>query len=177
MQLDFGQPLSAVIQHAYVVADIERSMFDFAERLGVGPWFRRGPFTPPAGRYRGEPTSPTFSVARAFSGHAMLELIEQHDDAPSVYHEGDGPRRYGFHHWAKMTRDFDGDVARYAERGYEEAFYDVLPSGSRVIYVDATADLPGMIELVEHTAAQERVYTDIYEAAIGWDGIDPVRTG
>ena len=59
--------------------------------------------------------------------------------------------------------------------GYVEAFYDELPSGSRVAYMDATRDLPGMIELIEHTDAQERVYTEIYEAAIGWDGHDPVR--
>lgn len=173
--LAFGQPLSAVAQFAYVVADIERSMTDFAVRLGVGPWFLRSRFQPPRGRYRGRPTSPTFSLARAFAGHAMLELIEQHDDSPSVYHEGPGPRCYGFHHWGVLTGSFDEDVARYLAAGYEEAFSDELPSGSRVAYMDATSDLPGMIELIEHTDAQERVYTEIYEAAIGWDGGDPVR--
>jgi hypothetical protein len=34
-----------------------------------------------------------------------------------------------------------------------------------------------MIELVEHTDAQERVYTTIYEAAIDWDGRNPIREG
>jgi hypothetical protein len=173
--LAFGQPLGAVTQFAYVVADIEHSMADFAERLGVGPWFLRSRFRPPQGRYRGQPTTPTFSLARAFAGHAMIELIEQHDDTPSVYHEGPGPRSYGFHHWGVLTGSFDEDVARYLATGYEEAFYDELPSGSRVAYMDASRDLPGMIELIEHTDAQERVYTEIYEAAIGWDGHDPVR--
>ena len=32
-----------------------------------------------------------------------------------------------------------------------------------------------MIELVEHTDAQERVYTEMYRAAVGWDGNDPLR--
>jgi hypothetical protein len=173
--LDFGQPLGTIVQYAYVVEDIESEMLRYTERLRVGPWFLRGPFTPPEGRYRGEPTAPTFSIARGFAGHAMVELIEQHDDSPSVYHEGPGPRRYGFHHWAMLTKTFDDDVARYAALGYPEAFSDRLPSGSRVIYVDATRDLPGMIELVEHTDAQERVYTSMYRAAIGWDGGDPIR--
>jgi hypothetical protein len=105
----------------------------------------------------------------------MLELIEQHDDSPSVYHEGPGSRRYGFHHWGVMTGSFDADVARYVSLGYKEAFYDELPSGSRVAYMDSTRDLPGMIELIEHTEAQERVYAEIYEAAVAWDGSDPVR--
>jgi hypothetical protein len=32
-----------------------------------------------------------------------------------------------------------------------------------------------MIELVEHTAGQERVYTQIQRASVAWDGRDPVR--
>jgi Glyoxalase/Bleomycin resistance protein/Dioxygenase superfamily len=175
VQLDWGQPLGTIAQFAYVVDDIEREMLHYADRLRVGPWFVRGPFVPPEGRHRGRPTTPTFTVARAFAGHAMVELIQQHDDGPSVYHEGPGERRYGFHHWAMLTETFDEDVARYAARGYEEAFADRLPSGSRVVYVDATRDLPGMIELVEHTDRQEAVYREIYRAAIGWSGEDPIR--
>jgi hypothetical protein len=175
MRLDYGQPLGGISQFAYVVADIDRSMREFTAQLGVGPWFLRDHFTPLAGRYRGQPTRPTFSLARGFTGHSMVELIVQHDDGPSIYHEGDGPRRYGFHHWAVVTDDFDGTIARYQAQGYEEAFYDELPSGARVMYVDATRDLPGMIEVVELNAAQERVYTDVYLAAVGWDGTEPVR--
>lgn len=173
--LAFGQPIGAIVQFAYVVEDIDHTMMDFVDRLGVGPWSLRERFQPPEGRYRGNPTSPTFSLARAFAGHTMVELIEQHDDSPSVYHEGDGPRRYGFHHWAILTKSFDEDVERYRALGYEEAFSDRLPSGSRVVYVDSTDDLPGMIELIEHTEAQERVYTEIYEAAVDWDGRDAIR--
>jgi hypothetical protein len=175
--LDFGQPFGTIAQFAYSVRDIESEILRYAEALRVGPWFVRGPFVPPEGRYRGQPTTPTFTVARAFAGHAMVELIEQHDDSPSVYNENGGQRRYGFHHWALLTATFDEDVARYAALGYDEAFADRLPSGSRVVYVDSTRDLPGMIELVEHTDAQERVYTDMYRAGIGWDGADPIRRG
>lgn len=173
--LGFGQALGAVCQYAYVVADLDRAMADFTDRLGIGPWFVRGPFTPPEARYRGAPSTATFSLARAFAGHAMMELVVQHDDGPSVFHEGGGPRRYGFHHWAIMTGDLDGDLARYAALGYPQAFSDVLPSGARVVYVDATRDLPGMIELVEHTPEQERVYTEVQRAGVDWDGRDPVR--
>ena len=105
----------------------------------------------------------------------MVELIEQHDDAPSVFNERDGDGRYGFHHWGLYTRTFDDDLARYAALGYEEAYSDRLPTGSRVLYLDATRDFPGMIELLEHSDAQERFYTEMYRAAVGWDGSDPIR--
>jgi hypothetical protein len=174
--LDFGQPLGGIAQFAYVVEDLEREMQLYLERLGLGPWFVRGPFTPRAARYRGQPAAgSTFSLAKAFAGHAMIELIVQHDDTPSVFNERTGPGRYGFHHWALLTKAFDADVARYLALGYAEAFFDELPSGARVMYVDHPGELPGMIELVEHNEAQERAYTEIYLAAVGWDGSDPIR--
>ena len=174
MTLEFGQPLGGICQFAYAVEDIERSAEQFTRELGVGPWFVRGPFQPPEGRYRGEPTGATFTLARGFTGHMMVELVKQHDDIPSVYNENGG-FRYGFHHWATFPTDFDETLAEHLERGYVEAFYDRLPSGSRVVYVDTKGDLPGMIELVEHTEAQEAVYTKIWRASIDWDGSDFLR--
>ena len=103
--LAWGQPDGGVTQFAYFVEDIEAAAADFTARLGVGPWFVRGPFQPDA-RLRGEPNQPVISLARGFSGHAMFELVQQHDDGPSVFHEHGGPRHYGFHHWAIVTSRF-----------------------------------------------------------------------
>jgi hypothetical protein len=151
-------------------------MADFTARLGIGPWHLRNHFVPPAGRYLGRPTRPLFSLARAFSGHAMIELIVQHDDTPSVFHpDPAAPRRYGFHHWARFSHDFDGEVATLQDAGWTEAFYDELPSGSRVMYLDPNSSLPGMLELVEHTEAQAARYAEIHRSSIDWDGSDPVR--
>jgi Glyoxalase/Bleomycin resistance protein/Dioxygenase superfamily len=169
MLLEFGAPLQGIAQIAYVVQEIDAAMREYSRHLGVGPWFVRGPFTPPEGLLRGRPHSPRLTLARGFVGHTMIELITQHDEGPSVYHEDPGrPRRYGFHHWAVMTRDFDAEIERYARAGFGEAFSDRLPSGSRVVYVDATAMLGGMIEVIEYSAAQERTYTEMYQAAVGW---------
>jgi hypothetical protein len=175
MELSFGQPLGSIVQYAYVVPSIDRAVADYVDRLGVGPWFVRGPFHAATARYRGQPTSAVFTLARAFSGHVMVELVEQHDETPSVFHPNGGQRHYGFHHWAVFTDQFDVDVERYRGLGYEEAYADVLPSGARIVYVDSTRDLPGMLELVEHTSAQEQVYHTIYRASIGWDGSEPQR--
>jgi len=172
--LAWGQPDGGVTQFAYFVADIEAAAADFTARLGIGPWFVRGPFQPDA-RLRGELNQPVISLARGFSGHVMFELVQQHDDGPSVFHEHGGPRHYGFHHWAIVTSRFDEDVARMEAAGCEEAFSDLLPSGARVVYMDATRDLPGMIELVERTPAQEEVYAAIHRASVNWDGSDPIR--
>ena len=173
--LNFGQPLGSIIQVAYFVEDIQRSMKDFTARLKVGPWFVTQPFTPPEARYRGQPTKVNLTLAVGFAGHMSFELIEQHNDAPSVYREVVEKRGYGFHHWAVPTDAFDREVEKYRSLGYEAAFTDRTPHGYRIAYIDTLRDLPGMIELVEFTESMEDRYTKMYHASVGWDGADPIR--
>ena len=173
--LNFGQPLGSIIQVAYFVEDIQRSMKAFTVRLNIGPWFVTAPFTPPEARYRGQPTNVNLTLAVGFAGHMSFELIEQHNKAPSVYLEVVAKRGYGFHHWAVPTDRFDQDVEQYHLLGYESAFTDRTPHGYRIAYMDTTRDLPGMIELVESTPSMEERYTRMYHASVGWDGSDPIR--
>lgn len=175
MLTDFGQPLGGVAQFAYTVPDIEAAMAEYTARLRVGPWFVRGPFRPLAGSYRGLPCTAQLTLARAFCGHAMVELIQQHDDQPSVFRERIEAAGYGFHHWGIAVTDLDAAVAEYTAQGYQAAFSDRLPSGARIVYMDTLATLPGMVELIEFTPDQDRHYTAMHAAAIGWDGSDPVR--
>jgi hypothetical protein len=167
--------LEGIFQVAYTVADIEASALAWTQRLGIGPWFVRGPFTPQRATYRGAPTALSMSVARTFSGETMIELVAQHDASPSVFAELIERRGHGFHHWALATRDLEGTLARYREQGYAVAFTDELPTGASIRYVDTSADLPGMIEVVGLTDAQEASFARMRAAAAGWDGRDPIR--
>lgn len=175
--LAFGQPIDGIIQVAYTVEDIDRAMPHYTDLLGVGPWFKRGPLTADTALYRGEPTDLELTLARGFTGHSMVELIEQHNDSPSVFMETISRVGYGFHHWGVGVEDIDAAVARCASLGYEVVLSDELPTGSAVRYLDTTKDLPGMIELIEMNAAQERHYTSFHAASLAWDGKDPVRIG
>lgn len=168
----------AVVQHAYTVADIQAAMREQSKVLGIGPWFVRGPFTPPQARYRGAPSEATFSLARAFLGPVMVELVQQHDESPSVFRETIDRRGFGFHHWATMPEDFDAELARLHMLGCETAFEDVLPTGARIAYVDTQPRLPGMLELLERTPDQLASYARIHAASLDWDGVTaPIREG
>ena len=112
----------------------------------------------------------------SFAGHMNVELIQQLNSAPSVYRETIERRGYGFHHFGVATSDFDQDVARYQASGAELAFLLGVPSGSRVAYMDTTAALPGMTELIELGPGFEPTFNRFYRASIGWDGSDPVRS-
>jgi hypothetical protein len=169
----FGPRDNSIIQIAYSVADIDAGMRQYTELLHVGPWFVIGPFVPPKGRYRGAPTKARFSLALAYSGPLMVELIQQHDQEPSVFQETLKARgAHGFHHWAVGARDFEQTTAHYRARGYQEAFSDTAPAPleCRVIYFDTGRDLPGMLEVIEINAATEEAFYGICRAAQEWDG-------
>jgi hypothetical protein len=170
-RFSFGPRDNGIIQIAYTVADIQEAMRHYAELLHVGPWFLVGPFVPPQGFYRGVPTKMQVSLGIAFAGQTMIELIQQHDEEPSVFRETLKARgAYGFHHWAIGARDFEKAVAHYRSRGYAEAFSDTAPMGFRVVYFDTSRDLPGMLEVIEMNAAAEQGFHAMYQAAQAWDG-------
>jgi Glyoxalase/Bleomycin resistance protein/Dioxygenase superfamily len=167
----FGARDNGIIQFAYTVDDIEKGMRQYTDRLRIGPWFLIGPFVPTNGAYRGTATDMRISLAVAFAGEVMVELIEQHDEKPSVYRETLMARgAHGFHHWAIGARDFATVVAGFRAQGYEEAFSDISPRGVRVVYFDTTRDLPGMLEIIEMTTDVEEQYRRMYQAAKDWDG-------
>jgi len=174
--VNFGQPDDGVIQMAYVVEDIHQAMNRWVKHLKVGPWFLLDSFTGVDARYRGQSTNASISLAMSFSGHMMVELLQEHANVPSVYRETIEKRGYGFHHWGVASKDFDADAARYRASGYEMAFEARVPTGGRVGYLDTTRDLPGMVELIELGAAFDPVFSRFYAASIGWDGKDPVRS-
>jgi Glyoxalase/Bleomycin resistance protein/Dioxygenase superfamily len=173
--LNFGQPDDGVVQMAYVVEDIQRAMRQWAEQLKVGPWFLLEHFTGVDPLYRGKPSEADVAIAMGFAGHMMIELIQPNNDAPSVYREVIDQRGYGFHHWGIASKDFDRDVTAYKQRGAELAFFARVPSGGRIAYMDTTAQLPGMVELIELGADFEPMFTGFYRASLGWDGKHPVR--
>ena len=117
-----GQPHGSIAQIAYIVPDIEAAMRSYVARLNVGPSFVAGPFVPQKGVYRGTPITPRLTLALAYSGTTMIELIQQHDDGPSVFAETVKKRGYGFHHFGLAVREFDAELAAYLGKGYKSPF-------------------------------------------------------
>lgn len=173
--LNFGQPDDGIIQMAYVVKDIQRSMNQWVDQLNVGPWFLLDHFTGVDPLYRGQPSTADVAIAMGFAGHMMIELIQPNNNAPSVYRETIQGRGYGFHHWGIASKDFDRDVEKYRKGGAELAFLAKVPSGGRVAYMDTTEQLSAMVELIELGADFEPMFTGFYRASLGWDGKDRLR--
>lgn len=171
----FGQPFGGIVQVAYVVEDLHQAMRDYSQRLNMGPWFYADTYEVQEATYRGRPTDMRMGLALAFSGHMCFELIHMVDDKPSVYRDIVEKRGYGFHHLGMATHDYDADVERYQAMGYELAFSGRTKRGIRFGYLDTSAHLPGMLELIEFNEQQDSFYRSIRQASLDWDGSDPFR--
>lgn len=165
-------------QVCWVVPDIQASMHHWAETLGIGPWFLMPNLRPGDFECAGKPSDVEISLAVAYSGKLQLELIQQHNDAASMYKDSiDAGRTPGQHHLGFFRRDYDTRLERALSSGYRIGHSGTLGKGAiRFAYL-ATEKEPGMIaELVELTDPAEASFVTMHRAALDWDGTNPVQT-
>ena len=110
-----------LFQQAYLVSDLERSIDHWHRLYGAGPFAVAPHHRTDRFEYRGTPTEADVSYAFGYLGGLMIQLIEQHDDRPSIYREMYGPGEEGFHHVAYLVHDFEAEAARLEGLGFEPA--------------------------------------------------------
>lgn len=166
----------AARQVGYVVKDIEQAMAQWA-RLGVGPWFYKEDVGTTEFRYYGEASRPpALSIALANSGDLQLELIQQRDDAPSLYRDTLGQAGEAAQHVAYWTLDrYDEHVATLLSLGYVEGHGGRMGTRGRFAYFMHPGLPSAMIELSELTGGKDEHFQRVRAASQDWDGRDPVR--
>ena len=169
-----------VRQLGFVVRDLDAALGYWTQQLGVGPFFRADELQPADYRYRGAAAPPPLmSLALANSGSLQLELIQQLNDAPSGYRDLLATGREGVHHvcsWATPD-DYDARRAGMLRAGMTAVHEGRIP-GRDVRFVYFDAEEPGglQFELADQLRpATYEVQRRIAEAAVGWDGSDPIR--
>lgn len=165
-----------VIQNGYVVRDIDTAMRHWIDVLGVGPWFYIDRLPVPDFQYKGQPSPVEISIALANSGALQIELIQQRNDAPSLYLDFLHAGHEGLHHLGYGSYHFDADLAGLVETGYGIGHAGSVSGRGRFVYL-LTEGHPGtIVELFDMSQGRDRVFAGIAEAARNWDGQDPIRT-
>jgi hypothetical protein len=108
-----------LFQQAYLVADVHRSVHDWHRLFGAGPFVITPHHRTDRFDYRGTEHEADVSYAFGYLGDMMIQLIEQHDETPSIYRDMFAPGTYGFHHVAYLVHDFDAEFARLSDMGFE----------------------------------------------------------
>lgn len=164
-----------VRQVGYVVRDIEAELRHWSERLGIGPWFYAPQIADTSFTYKGRPSPLKRAVALANSGGLQIELLQQLNDAPSMYKDFLDAGHLGLHHLAYWTEDFDADFARCTAHGLTVGMGGEVGERGRYVYFETETHPGSVIELSEVAGAKGRLFTLIREASHGWDGGDPIR--
>lgn len=158
-----------ILQHAWVVPDLDAAIHHWHRTLGVGPFLVNRNLRISDPLHRGRPRAVAFSTAVAQSGSVQIELVEQHDDGPSVFRDTVPAGVTGFHHVAIIAKDFEGALRKYAgvDIAAEGRFGDI-----RFVYLDTSATLGAMLEILEDRPAIRAFFGAIRKANERWAG-DP----
>jgi hypothetical protein len=90
------------------------------------------------------------------------------DDSASAYRDTVAKGATGFHHIAFIATDFAADLAHYTDQGFAVAA-DGLFGPMRYAYVDTSATLGHMVEIVEDKPAIRAEEGAVRKAAERWD--------
>jgi hypothetical protein len=162
-------------QLGYVVPDIHAAMRHWSEVLQVGPWFLTESIPVENFQYKGQSARIEVSVALANSGPLQVELIQQRNDAPSVYRDFLTAGRTGLQHVAYWTENFDADLARAKAAGMTVIMGGQVGANGRYVYFAEESHPGSMVELSEIAGPKGTMFRLIREAGASWDGTQPVR--
>ncbi|GGD80464.1 VOC family protein [Croceicoccus mobilis] len=174
--------LGPVRQMGLVVNDFDGALEYWTQIMGTGPFFVSREVGFDDYRYRGQPSaSPVLSLAYAqISDTMQLEIIHQHDDAPSGYRDFLRSGREGCQHlssWFDSADAFDAAHAHALASGLAP-IHEGSAGGPRFAYFDSYgAGSAGLaFEIAEGLLPMlDPVHEMMVAAARDWDGSDPVR--
>jgi hypothetical protein len=161
-------------QVGIVVRDIEKAMRHWVEVCGVGPWFYTEQLPMDEFRYKGRIYDLKVSIALANSGDVQLELIQQRNDVPSLYSDFLAAGHEGMQHWSSWPVNYYEIRERALTSGWEIGQEGDTPRGPFIYFLNEGH--PGtIIEMAEATPVRMRIFDQVREAALNWDGRDPIR--
>jgi len=167
--------LGRVMQLAFVPADLEGAVKFWTETMGAGPFFAMEHIQLESVRYRGAPANIDFSILLGYWDDIQIELIQQHNDAPSIYQAWLREGHQGLHHVCLVTEDMPHARKTCADRGATVAQEAIIPGGGEVIYVDTGGGPGTLVEIVKPTEGLLAAFAMFRDSARGWDGKNPVR--
>lgn len=163
--------LGQIMQLAWVPRDFDAAVRYWTETMSVGPFFELQHIQTESTCYRGEPVDLDFSVAIAYWGDMQIELIRQHNNAPSIYKTWLDDGREGLHHVC-LKVNMAKARALCREVGAEVMQEVWLPGGGEAIYVEAGG---GLIEMIDFPEEHYAFFDVMKQEAARWDGSDPIR--
>ena len=164
-----------LMQLGHVVPDLAAAIQYWLAR-GVGPFYEMSHVHLPVQEYRGEPTDVDMGVALSYSGPIQIELIVQHNEAPSLYRDFlvEHPEG-GLHHVSFLTESLDEAIVEGEALGTPMVQQWTDQIGGRYAYLERTSPAQPYVELLEVTPTLLGFFEQIEKSTQKWDGDEPHR--
>jgi hypothetical protein len=173
LQPRFSQ-FGPVMQLAFVPKDVGSALRFWTQTMGVGPFFKFQHVAYEHFGYDGQKRDVDFSVLTSYWGELQIELIEQHNTAPSTYTKFLAAGHDGLHHVCIAVDSLDA-VRAHAARAGAMIAQDMRMGGLETIYVDGEGGPAPYIEFAQIPPHFAGLFDMMRGAARDWDGTDLVR--
>lgn len=160
-----------IMQFAYVVPDLTSAIKHW-NGLGVGPFHVFPHLELKSVKYLGQDTDIDFSMAITYSGDVQIELVQQHNNAPSIY--CDFLKKFpsgGQQHVAVVSKHYLNDLTILKDVGIKPVQEVVTLSDKQACYVNTDFHPGGMIEIIEYDDGMMSLFKMIKNSADFWDGV------
>lgn len=173
-------PYGTISEICYVVRDLEKSVYTWAETVGAGPFFEVEVVLQDV-IYRGRPAQDTFKAVLGFSGSTVVEFVEPESKAGSVWRELLGKKDLALHHIYPNMRPltaaaYDDEVAKYEHAGLKMAWSSFAPPHGRNCMFDALDRIGCFIELLQIDEMGWTFMNAMHQAHLNRDQSRPFRS-
>ena len=117
---------------------------------------------------RGQPIEADVSYAVGYSGATQIQLIEQHDQLPSIYRDM-YPTGFGHHHIGRLVVDYETERDRLISLGFALAC-ELHANDIRAAYLDTRPPIGVFTEFHSITPRILATFTRWRTAHDTWDG-------
>jgi pyruvate/2-oxoglutarate dehydrogenase complex dihydrolipoamide acyltransferase (E2) component len=155
-----------------VVPDLEAAMPQWAMSLGAGPFVCFPHVALQACEYRGRSIQPDVSMAAAFCGDTVLEMVQLHDGRDSPWGEvGIGALLPSI-----VVTEFDATLNAYGVQGLDCIGRGAFAFGARFAFVDARKTLGTPVQIVEQHFVLTQTLEKMRAAHRAWNRMQLTAT-
>ena len=166
--------IGPIMQIAFVPNDFDAAVKHWTEVMGVGPFFWIEKAVLENAMFNGTPSESEFGLALAYWGDIQIELIKQHNEAPSIYNTQPWAGVGGVHHVCLLAENID-DAKDKAEASKTKLVFTAdVPGGGGVFYADCGGGV-GLVEVLQPADGTSDFFGMIKAASLNRDGSDPFR--
>lgn len=165
--------INKIDQLGFIVDNIEEAAMHWVNTCGVGPFFIHQNIEYEKFTYMNEDTPVQLTLAFSYIGSIMLELIYQHNDAPSVYTALKHRSGNGLIHVASFCDDLE--IITNSLTPEDIIQYSSTPDGVETIYLNTEHHNGGLVEFIKMPEIYKSI-TELFQKTVAnWNGERPLR--